>query len=180
MSEDPVKLYVVVMAILLCVLAFVAVTSHNEAAAYETAIDRAKTYDKEMKKYAAEVKGLCAQLSGSRLTRGFKSLIEEAASDNQVKFARLNDLKPVRLGSKGKERRFSVKITQSGTSRPLTRETIARFCQSVERYSQGILKTIEIRLNRVTGPGVPAPGKEEKVVNDLYRGEIIFGLRVVD
>lgn len=180
MTEDPVKLYVVVMAILLCVLAFVAITSHNEAAAYERAIDRAKTYDKQMKEAAADVKALCGQLSGSRLTRGFTSLIEEAANDNGVKFSRLYEGKSVRLGSRGKERRWVVKVTQSGASRPLTRETLARFCQAVERYSQGILKTIEIRLNRVTGPGVPAPGKEDKVVNDLYRGDLIFGLRVVD
>ena len=180
MTEDPVKLYVVVMAILLCVLGFVALTSHAEAAAYEDAINRANTYDKKMKEYAAEVKALCGQLSGSRLTRGFTSLIEEAANDNGVKFSRLYEGKSVRLGNKGKERRWVVKVTQSSTSRPLTRETIARFCQAVERYSQGILKTIEIRLSRVTGPNTPSPGREDKVINDLYRGDLIFGLRVVD
>ena len=42
MTEDPVKLYVVVMTILLAVLGFVAYTSYQEAEAYEAAADRAR------------------------------------------------------------------------------------------------------------------------------------------
>ena len=50
----------------------------------------------------------------------------------------------------------------------------------MERDSSGIVKTIEIKLNRATGEGSPDPGKEDRVIGERYKGTIIFGLRVVE
>ena len=171
MTEDPVKLYVVVMAILLCVLGFVAYQSHSEAANYRSAIEDAKRLARELTEAGSQVQLITNQLSQSKMQKGELSLIEEAMTDSGLPKYRLEEVKAVRRpGSKGKEKRFRVQISQSAGGRALTREQIARFCQTVERYSQGLLKTIEI----------PSPGQQPQVVADLWRGTIIFGLRVVD
>jgi hypothetical protein len=181
MTEDPVKLYVVVMGILLCVLGFVAFQSHSAAADYREAIEDAPRLARELKEAGSQVQLITNQLSESKMQKGELTLIEEAMTDSGLPRYEIKEDNAVRRpGSKGKEKRFSVQIRQSAGGRALTREQIARFCQTVERYSQGILKTIEIRINRATGPGIPAPGQQEKVVADLWRGTIIFGLRVVD
>jgi hypothetical protein len=181
MTEDPVKLYVVVMGILLCVLGFVAYQSHSEAANYRSAIESAPRLARELKEAGSEVQLITNQLSQSKLQKGELSLIQEAMTDSGLPQFKIDPGKSTRIpGSKGKEKRWVVQIRQSASGRALTREQIARFCQTVERYSQGILKTIEIRINRATGPNVPAPGQQPNVVNDLWRGQVIFGLRVVD
>lgn len=181
MTEDPVKLYVVVMGILLCVLGFVAYKSNSEAENYQSAIESAPRLARELKQVGSEVQGITNQLSKSKMQKGELSLIEEAMTDCGLPKYPFEAMKEVRRpGSKGKEKRFRVQIRQTAGGRALTREQIARFCQTVERYSQGILKTIEIRINRATGPGIVPPGSADKVINDLWRGQIIFGLRVVD
>jgi hypothetical protein len=181
MTEDPVKLYVVVMAILVCVLGWVAHSSYEKAAAFEAAIAAAPAQAKEMKAYAQEVGTLCEQLSGSKVVLGgnFLTLIEEAAEYNRVRQgADLREDNDKRIGAKGVERRFKFGIPTAG---PVKRETVARFCQQVERDSRNILKTIEISLRRHTGGGggVPAGENVEGIVDDTYTGTIIFGLRVV-
>jgi hypothetical protein len=179
-TEDPVKLYVVVMGILLCVLGFVAYQSHSEAANYRSAIENAPRLARELKDAGSEVQLITNQLGDSKMQKGELTLIEEAMTDSGLPRYEIKEDNAVRRpGSKGKEKRFRVEIRQTAGGRALTREQIARFCQTVERYSQGILKTIEVRISRATGPGVPPPG-QEKVIADLWRGTIIFGLRVVD
>ena len=61
MTEDPVKLYVIVMAILLCVLGYVAWDSYQQAYAFEAAIDRAPREAEQMQDLVAEVKALVKQ-----------------------------------------------------------------------------------------------------------------------
>jgi len=182
MTEDPIKLYVVVMSILLCVLGVVAYLSWQQASAFEEAIDRAPHEAEMIKEYASEVKSLCDQLSGQKLRQGYKTLIEQAANYNGVRASKLGQEtkdKPV-PGGKGVERRFYVDVHRSGTSQPMTRDQVARFCSTVERDSRGILKTIEIDLTRHTGAdGIPA-GREEIVDGDTYTGKMVFGLRIVN
>jgi hypothetical protein len=180
MTEDPVKLYVVVMAILVCVLGWVAHSSYEKAAAFERAIAAAPAQAEEIKKYAQEVGTLCEQLSGSKVVLGgnFLTLIEDAAGYNRVKDgADIKEDPDKRIGAKGVERRFKFGIPAGN---PVKRETVARFCQQVEKDSRNILKTIEISLRRHTGAGaVPAGQEAEGIVDDTYTGSIIFGLRVV-
>jgi len=180
MTEDPLKLYVVVMTILLCVLAFVAVKSYKESSAFERAVEEAPRIAKQFKTYASEVQTLCDQLSKSKLRKGYLSLIEQAATDTHIKYARLKPQTDKRLRGGGKERRFLFDFGKSHAARNLTRGEVATLCRTVEMYSQGVLKTIEVQLFRMTEPGAPAPGKEDIVKGDVYRGKLIFGLRVVE
>ena len=182
MTEDPVKLYVVVMAILLCVLGFVAWSSYEEANAFEEALARAPHEAELLKELASGVSAQCEQLGQSKLRKGHKTLILEAATIHGLTHTRFQQMKDERVGRgrKGKKKRFSYTFGTSRASKPATREQLARFCQAVERDSQGILKTLEIKLTRVTGPGQPSPGKQEKVVKDLYKGTILFGYQVIE
>jgi len=183
MTEDPVKLYVVVMAILLCVLGWVAWTSYVEASAYEEAIARAPSEAKQLKDLASEVSAQCDQLQNSKLRKGHLTLILDAAKAHgftQTTFKQEKDER-VGRGRKGRKKRFRYSYGSNRSSRPATRQQIALFCQSVERDSQNILKTLEIRLTRFTGPGQPGPGKLDDVVkNDLYKGTILFGYQVIE
>lgn len=181
MTEDPIKLYVVVMAILVCVLGWVAYTSYDQARAFEQAIEESDRMAAQLKEHASQVSRLCEQLGGSKLGVGtYLTLIEDAANAKRVVRSRLQEESEKRIGSKGIERRFKIEIRSSGANaRPLTRETLAEFCRQVERDSRGILKTIEIQLRRYSGAsGIPA-GSADEVVNDTYTGTIIFGLRVL-
>ncbi len=181
MTEDPIKLYVVVMSILVAVLGWVAQTSWKQASAFEQAVEQAPGHAKSISQLTAEVDRLCEQLSKSKLrTARHKTLIEDAVRDNGIDVAGLGEEpNPKPIGSKGLERRFFVEIRRSGTSRPVTRERVARFCRQVEQDSRGILKTIEIRLTRdSSADGVPA-GRDGTIVDDTYTGTIVFGLRVV-
>lgn len=179
MTEDPVKLYVVVMAILLCVLGFVAWSSWEDAAAFEAAIDRAPREAKVLKDYASDVNSLCDQLSRSKLRQGEVTLIEQAANRLGIDASSVGPDSDKRLGRRGKQQRWLFSFG-TGTSKPLTRQRVAQLCQTVELDSQSVLKTIEIELFRITGKDVPDPGKEESVTNDVYRGRIIFGKNTVE
>jgi hypothetical protein len=182
MTEDPVKLYVVVMAILLCVLGFVAWTSYKEASAYEAALQRAPNESKTLKDLASDVSALCEQLSKSKLRRGYKTLILDAANNNRLKHSHSGSMKDesVGRGRRGKKKRFNYVFGGSKMSPPATRDQIARFCRQVENDSQNILKTLEIKLSRYTGANEPAAGQQEKVTDDRYKGTIIFGFQIIE
>ncbi|MHC4971745.1 MAG: hypothetical protein ACYTG3_05390 [Planctomycetota bacterium] len=182
MTEDPVKLYVVVMAILLCVLGFVAWTSYKEASAYEAALERAPGEAKALKELASDVSALCKQLSKSKLQRGYKTLILDAATMNRLKHSLSGSMKDesVGRGRRGKKKRFNYAFGGTKKSPPATRDQIARFCRQVENDSQNILKTLEIKLSRYTGAGEPAAGQEDKVMDDRYKGVIIFGFQIIE
>jgi len=183
MTEDPVKLYVVVLAILLCVLGFVAWTTYKEASAYEAALHRAPKEAETLKELASGVSGLCEQLSNSRLQRvGYKTLIIDAASNNSLKYSHSGSMKDesVGRGRRGKKKRFNFVFGGSKMSPPATRNQISRFCRQVEYDSQGILKTLEVKLSRYTGANEPAAGQKEKVIDDRYKGTIIFGFQIIE
>jgi len=184
MTEDPVKLYVVVMTILLCVLGFVAWSSYQEAAAYEDALQRAPKEAEELRELASEVQGLCNQLAKSKMGQqggGARTLIENTARNFGFVFTKLDpDDGRIGRGVKGVEKRFIFDFGSGRNSPPQTRDQIARFCQAIERDSRGILKTIEIKLGRKTGENLPNPGDEDKIVADAYGGTIVFGFRTVD
>ncbi|MHC4730650.1 MAG: hypothetical protein ACYS6Z_08675, partial [Planctomycetota bacterium] len=182
MTEDPVKLYVVVMAILLCVLGFVAWTSYKEASAHEAALHRAPKEAETLKELASDVSALCEQLRNSKLLgRGYKTLILDAATNNRLKSARSGSMKDesVGRGRRGRKKRFNFVFGGNKMSPPATRDQISRFCRQVEKDSQGILKTLEIKLSRYTGAGEPAAGQQEKVIDDRYKGTIIFGFQII-
>jgi len=181
MTEDPVKLYVIVMGILLCVLAYVAVDSYRQANEYERALLRAPTEAKQMKELATEVQALVDQLDKSDMQRGKRTLIDNVARRMGIVHSDF-DQSQARIGRgiKGREERYKFSFGSGRSSTPLTRDRVAQFCQAVERQSRGILKTIEVRLSRVTGKGVDDPGKAEIVTGDTYKGYVVFGLRVVD
>jgi len=179
MTEDPVKLYVVVMAVLLCVLGYVALSSYQDAAAFEAAIERAPREAKVLKEYASKVSQLCDQLSKSKLRQGEVTLIEQAGNFLGIVSSSVGPDQEKRLGRRGKQQRWHFNFG-TGTSKALTRTQVARLCQKVESDSQGVLKTLEIELFRITGKDVPDPGKEDSVTTDVYRGRIVFGKNTVD
>ena len=183
MTEDPVKLYVIVMAILLCVLSYVAMDSWKQANAYEAAIERAPEEAEKMKNLAADVKALVEQLgrSGMRESNFERLLVERMKKKWEIEHSGYStDPAPIGRGIKGKEKRVKIEFGGGRNSPPLTRDKVVRFCESVERESNGIVRTIEIRLSRATGDGMPAAGMSEQVVGERYKGTLIFGLRVVE
>ncbi len=182
MTEDPVKLYVIVMAILLCVLSYVAYDSWKQAEAFEAALDRAPKEAEQMRLLASDVKALVEQLAKSGLRDGGERvLVERVQKGMNIVPSRFDtDPAPIGRGVKGKERRVTIDFGGGRTSRPLSRQEVYKFCETVERDSSGIVKTIELQLSRASGEGLPDPGKEEKVTLDKYKGTIIFGLRVVE
>lgn len=184
MTEDPVKLYVIVMAILLCVLSYVAYDSYKQAAAFEAAINRAPREAEQMKQLASEVKALVDQIAKSDLRDGGeKVLIERVEKNMRPALTRSGydpDVVPIGRGIKGVERRFKFSYGGGRASPTLSREQIANFCREVESVSRGIVKTIEIQMRRATGDGQPDVGKTEKVTDDRYKVDVVFGLRVVD
>jgi hypothetical protein len=182
MTEDPVKLYVIVMAILLCVLSYVAYDSYKQAAAFEAAINRAPREAEQMKQLASEVKALVDQIAKSELRDGGEKVLIERVEKtmNMTRSQYGSDTVPIGRGIKGKEKRFTYDYGGGRGSPPLRRNEVAKFCESVERASGGIVKTIELVLRRATGDGAPEVGKTEKVTDDRYKAKIVFGLRVVD
>jgi len=181
-TEDPVKLYVIVMGILLLVLSYVAYDSWAQASAYEAAINRAPRESEQMKQIASEVKALVDQIAKSELRDGGeKVLIERVEKTMNLSRARYtSDTVNLGRGVKGNERRFVYEYGQGKGSPPLRRGEVVRFCEAVERASGGIVRTIELNLRRASGEGEQDPGKTEKVTDDRYKAEIVFGLRVVD
>ena len=182
MTEDPVKLYVVVMTILLGVLGFVAYTSYEEAQAYEAAVERAPSEARKLTELSNEVQQLCDQLRESKMRgAGPRTLVENTARRFEIQHSNLKaSTERIGRGIKGKEKRVKFDFGSGRKSPPQTRKRIAQFCQAVERDSSGILRTVEIHIRRKTGQGLPAAGEAEKVVDDTYSGTIIFGTRVVE
>jgi hypothetical protein len=184
MTEDPVKLYVIVMAILLCVLSYVALDSYKQAHALEAAIQRAPREAEEMRQLASEVNALVNQIAKSELKEagGQEKVLVERVEKNMrlTRSGYESDTIPIGRGVKGNERRFKFDYGTGRNSPPLDRQQIGRFCEAVERASGGIIKTIELGLRRATGEGLPEPGKVDKVTDDRYKATIVFGLRVVN
>ena len=177
MTEDPVKLYVIVMAILLCVLSYVAIDSWKQANAYAAALDRAPDEAEKMRLLAADVKALVDQLARSGLReKGFERiLVERMLKKHDVNQSGFST-DPAKLGAgiRGTERRVKIDFGGTRASPPLTRDKVVRLCESVERESNGIVKTIEIKLSRATGDGAAAAGTAEQVVGERYKGTLIF------
>jgi len=185
MTEDPVKLYVVVMAILVCVLGWVAKESYDQASAYATAIDTAERDAKTFRQRATSVTTLINQLSASKLKDlDHITLVENAARTNLRGQRRINRESPRRLkGQSGKELRWKVEIARAargGTGGPVSRNDVAKFCRQVELDSRGILKVIEIELRRYHGEGTTKAGATEEIRDDVYTGSVVVGMRVVD
>jgi len=182
MTEDPVKLYVIVMAILLCVLSYVAYDSWKSASAFEAALERAPQEAEQMRQLASDVKALVDQLAKSGLRDGGERVlvlrVQQNAGINPSRFD--TGPAPIGRGIKGVERRVTIDFGGGKASAPQPRDKLFRFCEAVERDSSGIVKTIEIKLSRATGEGSPDPGKEDRVIGERYKGTIIFGLRVVE
>ena len=179
MTDDPIKLFVVVMAILLGVLAFVSYKTYDQAAAFERAIASAPQDAEKLKEYAGEVKAFYEQLKNLKVGKGFRTLIAEALRYNNITESSLNGPKSEKIGSRGVEKRYTVEISRGGGAQPLTRNQIAKFCLTVEQQSRNILKTLEIHMRRSTGKGAGKPGTEERVVDDLYTVKVVFGLRTI-
>ena len=180
MTEDPIKLYVVVMSILLCVLAVVTYATWQQAKDFEEAVERVERQREEFKDYAKDVSTLCETLKRSKLRLGYKTLIQQARDFNRIKSSKLGeDPREPRIGVNGKEKRFRVEFRGSKAD-ALTREKVASFCRTVENDSRGILKTIEIELSRASNHGDGRAGSKEIVRDDRYTGEVIFGLRYVE
>jgi len=182
-TEDPVKLFVIVMTILLAVLGLVTMSSYSQAKAYELALARAPRDAENLREYAADVNLFCEQLKGSKLrdTKSPLGLIEEIAKSNGFRPTGLRQdprLKPV--SGSVKERRFIVELTRAQGTEPLPRDLIGKFCRDVELYSNGLLKTIEVDLLRATGPRTVEVGKLDDVVGDTYTFEVVFGHRFIE
>ncbi|MHC4958975.1 MAG: hypothetical protein ACYTGN_11430 [Planctomycetota bacterium] len=180
MTDDPIKLFVVVMMILLAVLGFVTSAFYNQASALESAVVDAKRDAERLKEAAADVQSLCEQI-GKGIGGGYRGLIARAAQFNNIKISSNRTLrdKPV-PGGRGMEKRFQVQVTRGRTTSPINRDQIAKFCRMVENDSRGILKTIELKLIRATGRGQGKAGTEDRVVNDQWTVTVVFGLRVVN
>jgi hypothetical protein len=185
MTEDPVKLYVVVMAILVAVLGWVAHTSYDQATAFAQAIEDAPRDAKKFRELSGSVQGLVNQLKRSKLAgMDHITLVENAATTHLRGKRRINREPPRRLkGQSGKELRWKVEISRSGRGAgggPVSRNNVARFCRQVELDSRGILKVIEIELRRYHGEGGTKAGAKQEIRDDLYTGQIVVGMRVVD
>ncbi|MHC4937399.1 MAG: hypothetical protein ACYTHK_00335 [Planctomycetota bacterium] len=185
MTEDPVKLYVVVMAILVAVLGWVAHTSYDQASAFETAIQQAPNDAEKFRELSGSVQGLINQLKRSKLAgMDHITLVENAATTHLRGKRGIKRESPRRLkGQTGKELRWKVDISRKsrgGAGGPVSRNDVARFCRQVELDSRGILKVIEIDLRRYHGEGGSKAGSKAEIRDDLYTGFVVVGMRVVD
>ncbi len=92
MSDDPVKLYVVLMTILLAILVFVAVTSYNQAQAYERALELAPEQSQMIRELSGEVTQLTTQLKSSDLRdKRPKAVISERALQYGIDAERITE-----------------------------------------------------------------------------------------
>ena len=184
MTDDPVKLYVLVMAILIGVVGYIANTSYKQATAFEQAISDAPADAKNFRKRAANVTGLIRQLKQSKLANmDHITLVEQAAQSHLRGKRRLSKETPKKIpNQRGKELRWKVDISRSssGGGGPVSRNEVARFCRQVELDSRGILKVIEIELRRYTGQDGAKIGADVEIRDDRYAGHVIVGMRVVD
>ncbi|MEM8885315.1 MAG: hypothetical protein AAGD14_14700 [Planctomycetota bacterium] len=184
MTEDPVKLYVVVMAILVGVLGYVANTSYKQANAFEQAIEQAPQDAKKFRELSANVMGLIKQLESSKLAKMNHTQLIENASEVKLRGKRpLNrDQRRVK-GTNAKELTWKVAIQRgrrgSGAG-PVTRMDVANFGRQVELESRGILKVIEIELRRSVGGSDVKVGDDVEIRDEKYTGNVVVGMRVVD
>jgi hypothetical protein len=135
-----------------------------------------------MKQLASEVKALVDQIAKSELRDGGETVLIERVEKtlNLTRSRYSSDTIQIGRGVRGKEKRFTYDYGGGRGSPALRRTELARFCESVERASGGIVRTIELSLRRATGDGMQEAGKTEKVTDDRYTAKIVFGLRVVD
>ncbi|MHC4953161.1 MAG: hypothetical protein ACYTGZ_04670 [Planctomycetota bacterium] len=183
MTEDPVKLYVVVMGILVAVLGFVAKTSYNQAAAYEHAITEAPRQAKMIREQSARVTSLINQLAHSKLKDlDHIQLVENAARTHLGGRPSITPERPQRIPPRGKELRWKVVVSRGsrGGTTPVTRDKIAHFCQQVERDSRGILKVIEVQIRREQGEKSVPVGAPQEIRGERYTTTIVVGMRVVE
>lgn len=183
MSDDPMKLFVVVMAVLLAVLGFVAYQSWTQAAAYERALDSAEADAKNFREWGADVRKLCEQLRGTRLSGGKdpRPMFDDVARQNGIRLTSNRDDRNVRtIGGNVKEKRYIVELSRQQGTQPVPRDSVAKFCRDVERLSNGLLKTIEIDLRRATGKDQVEVGQSEFVAEDRYTFTIVFGYRFIE
>ena len=180
MTEDPVKLYVVVMGILVLVLGYVALTSYEQANAFEQAIDDAPRDAEKFRDLSASVTGLINQLKRSKLAEvSYIALVESAANQHLRGNRRVRTDESRIRGQSGKELRWKVDINRSSGG-AVSRNDVAKFCRQVELDSRGILKVIEVELHRHHGQNSPKPGVMEQITNDSYTGSVVVGMRVVE
>jgi hypothetical protein len=181
MTEDPVKLYVVVMAVLLVVLGFVAWKSYGDAQAYADAMARAPGEAQRLRDFASEVNQLCDQLKNSKIGIGELELVESAGKRHGLVTSNLKKEEGRAPGSgRGRELKLIYRFGTGSSSAPATRAQIAAFCKQVEDDSQGILKTAEIELGRAKGSGIPNPGEQDIVTNEKYTGMVVFMKRFIE
>jgi hypothetical protein len=184
MTDDPVKLYVLVMAILIGVVGYIANTSYEQASAFEQAIDDSPADAKRFRQRAASVSGLIGQLKRSKLANmDHLTLVETAATAHLRGKRRVQKEGSKKIpNQKGKELRWKVDISRSsrGGGGPVSRNELARFCRQVELDSRGILKVIEIELRRSAGSDGSKPGAEVELRDERYTGHVVVGMRVVD
>jgi len=183
MTEDPVKLYVVVMAILVAVLGWVANTSYKQAAAYDFAITDAPRQAKKFRKQAETVNGLVIQLGASKLKgSSYINLVETAARSHLGGRPAVTEERPQRIPPKGKEMRWKIVVSRGSRAgtQPVTRNQMARFCRAVELDSRGILKVIEIKMNRAQSDKSVPVGADREIRDERYTCTIVVGMRVVD
>ena len=62
----------------------------------------------------------------------------------------------------------------------MTRTQLANFCREGGLDSRGILKVIEISMNRTQSEGSPPVGSPAEIRDDRYTCSIVVGMRVVD
>ena len=183
MTEDPVKLYVVVMAILVAVLGWVANTSYKQAAAYDHAIADAPKQAEKLRDQAESVNGLVVQLGASKLKGSSHiNLIETAARSHLGGRPAVTEERPQRIPPKGREMRWKIVVSKGsrGGTQPVTRNQIARFCRAVELDSRGILKVIEIQMRRDQSDKSVPVGADQEIRDERYTCTIVVGMRVVE
>ena len=183
MTEDPVKLYVVVMAILVAVLGWVAKTSYEQAAAYSHAIVDAPKQAKKFSERAERVNELIAQLSTSKLKgSSYLQLVDNAARTHLGGRPTITPERPQSIPPRGKEMRWKVVVSKGsrGGTQPVTRNQIARFCRAVELDSRGILKVIEIMMRRDNSENSVPVGADQEIRNERYTCTLVVGMRVID
>ena len=178
MTDDPVKLFVAVMGLLLAVLSWVCFESYKKADAYEQALQSADKDAEKIRELGSRVQSMCDTISKGKIESGYLPFIESEMSRFQIKSAkRGEEPRPKSVGARLEEHRFYVEFYRSRTSQSLRRDKIGQFCYAVEKDSDGLLKTIELRLTRSTPQGVLAPGLADEVRDDTYTGRIVFGYR---
>ncbi|MEE8104724.1 MAG: hypothetical protein V3T86_04220 [Planctomycetota bacterium] len=178
MTDDPVKLFVAVMGLLLAVLSWVCYESYRKADAFERALQSADKDSETIRELGSRVQSMCDTITKGKIESGYLPFIESEMNRFQIKSSkRGQEARPKSIGARLEEHRFFVEFFRTRDSSALRRDKIGEFCSHVERDSHGLLKTIELRLTRSTPKGAPAPGHSDEVRDDTYTGRIVFGYR---